>query len=182
MNGCLARLSRGSAPGATLRTGMERSEDKKAIYCLMVNEEVLYVGSTKHPRERFVSHGRGCMIGRDFSMVLLRWCPSDQAERIESQVIRAYWRRGMAELNLITPLSFREPLWVRIKPTAERKRGTSKSDSIRGALISYGGKSLTLSEWALALGIDKKTLEKRLERGWTVERALKTDVQRRSWQ
>lgn len=39
-------------------------------------------------------------------------------------------------------------------------------------IITHNGKSQTIKKWAEDIGIDRKTLEKRLTYGWTVERAL----------
>lgn len=38
--------------------------------------------------------------------------------------------------------------------------------------VSYGGRSLTIHEWAKLTGIPHNTLRVRLDRGWTVEQAL----------
>lgn len=42
----------------------------------------------------------------------------------------------------------------------------------RNHLITYQGQTLCLQEWSDRLGINKATLRKRLDRGWSVERAL----------
>lgn len=39
-------------------------------------------------------------------------------------------------------------------------------------IIEYGGKALTLSEWARFLGMKPHTLHQRFKYGWTVDRAL----------
>ncbi len=38
--------------------------------------------------------------------------------------------------------------------------------------ISFGGKAMTISEWATNIGINQKTIWKRITRGWPLERAL----------
>lgn len=44
--------------------------------------------------------------------------------------------------------------------------------------ITYQGKTLIASEWADEMGIPRQTLWARLRNGWTVERALTTNVRR----
>jgi len=44
-------------------------------------------------------------------------------------------------------------------------------------VIEYDGMSLCLQEWADRLGLNKRTLRERLERGWSVERALTEPLQ-----
>lgn len=43
-------------------------------------------------------------------------------------------------------------------------------------LLTFDGKTRTLSEWAALLGMDRKLLDLRLWRGWTPERAFTTPV------
>lgn len=44
-------------------------------------------------------------------------------------------------------------------------------------LISFGGKTMTLSMWAEEIGIPVKTLSRRIvDNGWSVERALTTPL------
>lgn len=44
-------------------------------------------------------------------------------------------------------------------------------------LLTYDGKTMTLSQWAKEIGMNRSTLSHRInERGWTVERALTTPV------
>lgn len=38
--------------------------------------------------------------------------------------------------------------------------------------ISYGGETLTISEWTSRLGLGKETIRERLKKGWTEEEAL----------
>ena len=38
--------------------------------------------------------------------------------------------------------------------------------------LTYNGETLTLSQWADRIGINRKTLQFRLRRGWSIERAL----------
>jgi tRNA A37 threonylcarbamoyladenosine dehydratase len=40
--------------------------------------------------------------------------------------------------------------------------------------ITYGDRSLTISEWAIALNMNERTLRDRFTTGWTVEQALST--------
>lgn len=45
--------------------------------------------------------------------------------------------------------------------------------------LTWHGETLTLTEWALGLGIPKTTLSARLTMGWTVERALSEPLHQR---
>jgi hypothetical protein len=51
-------------------------------------------------------------------------------------------------------------------PAVKRERNT------RGLKYEHDGKSLTAVDWARELGVSKNTLLSRLERGWSIERAL----------
>lgn len=42
--------------------------------------------------------------------------------------------------------------------------------------ITFGGKTMCLSAWAELLNINRHTLDQRLKKGWSVERALTTPV------
>lgn len=42
----------------------------------------------------------------------------------------------------------------------------------RNKILSFNGKSMTISDWAHELGLKARTLHARLSNGWTVERAL----------
>lgn len=46
-------------------------------------------------------------------------------------------------------------------------------------IITFGGESASITEWAEQLGISYVTLQKRLKRGWSAEDALLTPV--RAW-
>jgi hypothetical protein len=56
--------------------------------------------------------------------------------------------------------------WSTVKEQAQNRRTTR--------LIAFNGTTLCLNEWVLRTGIDKVTLSDRLNRGWSVERALTT--------
>ena len=45
--------------------------------------------------------------------------------------------------------------------------------------LEYEGEKHTISEWARIVGIKEKTLHCRIERGWSVERAIKTPAFRK---
>jgi hypothetical protein len=42
--------------------------------------------------------------------------------------------------------------------------------------ITYEGETLTLTQWALKMGLKQSTVRRRLERGWSVEKALCTSL------
>lgn len=47
--------------------------------------------------------------------------------------------------------------------------------------IAYNGRTLTLSEWARALGMKPKTLSRRIvDKGWSVERAFTTPLRKQA--
>ncbi|MND76611.1 hypothetical protein D3C80_682590 [compost metagenome] len=56
--------------------------------------------------------------------------------------------------------------WVTMSVQNNNKRSNS--------ILSFQGKSLTISEWAAATGIKDCTLSERLRRGWSVEKCLTT--------
>lgn len=47
-----------------------------------------------------------------------------------------------------------------------------KLAKMKTRILTVGGKSACLSEWAEATGIYKGTIRERLNRGWSVERSL----------
>lgn len=71
---------------------------------------------------------------------------------------------------------------------ARIKRGWTKEEAVTTPLqtigarkkdlkeYTYKGKTMILSEWSRELDIPESTLMRRLERGWSVERALRTPL------
>jgi len=59
-------------------------------------------------------------------------------------------------------------------------RWTTRKNNLRNRrvsrLITFKGQTLTLSEWAERLGINKTTLHNRLESGWPIDKALAQTV------
>ena len=49
----------------------------------------------------------------------------------------------------------------------------------RNRLITYNGKKQTLQQWADEIGIKRQTIEKRLERGWSIENSLNKGVMKK---
>lgn len=64
-----------------------------------------------------------------------------------------------------------EPGNVRWATTAEQNRNTGQN-----VLLTFGGKTQTMIDWAIELGMKYSTLQSRIWKGWTVERALTTPV------
>jgi hypothetical protein len=60
--------------------------------------------------------------------------------------------------------------WVTRKQQARNKRNNH--------LIFYGGKTQCISAWSEEMGISEDVLRNRFERGWLIERALITPVQK----
>jgi len=63
-----------------------------------------------------------------------------------------------------------EPEWLR------KKRLTEQNNEYK--FIKYKNKSKPLYKWANEIGINPTTLSCRLKRGWTVERAFETPIQK----
>lgn len=61
--------------------------------------------------------------------------------------------------------------WVSMKVQANNRR--------TNAQIEFNGKTQNIAKWAEELGINKRTLSNRFERGWTLQRALSTPVKKR---
>lgn len=50
------------------------------------------------------------------------------------------------------------------------------NNRITNRYLTYNGQTLTVAEWARLLNMDIRTLDRRLHRGWSTERALSTKV------
>lgn len=55
---------------------------------------------------------------------------------------------------------------------------TQQNNRTNNHLLTYAGKTQTMSQWASELGFTYKALEHRINRGWSVERALTTPLRR----
>jgi hypothetical protein len=53
------------------------------------------------------------------------------------------------------------------------------SNTRRSRFLRFKGLTLTMKQWSRKLGFGYVTLKNRLDRGWTVEEALTTPIQRR---
>jgi hypothetical protein len=51
---------------------------------------------------------------------------------------------------------------------------TQKRNSRRNRFIEFAGERLCITDWAARLGIDFDTLDRRIKRGWPIEKALTT--------
>lgn len=58
--------------------------------------------------------------------------------------------------------------WVSRKVQSNNKRNNR--------LITYNGRTMTLTQWANEVGIKPHTLRKRIEMGWSIEKALHQEV------
>lgn len=61
----------------------------------------------------------------------------------------------------------------------QRWTGQEDDHMRKGKSYEYDGQTHTLPEWAMITGISAKTLRARLYAGWTVEKALTTEIQRK---
>lgn len=50
------------------------------------------------------------------------------------------------------------------------------NNTCRNVFIEFNGKKMTISQWAHCLGIEVGTLNSRLRKGWSIEKALTTPV------
>lgn len=69
-----------------------------------------------------------------------------------------------------------EPSNIRWSTQTEQARNKRNS-----RYFTYGGKTQTATEWGEQFGLEYKTLLARLNRGWDMERALRTPVWRGRW-
>jgi len=92
------------------------------IYALIHNQTkvVLYVGQSLNPDRRHKVHKRKFGLADDeTSLVVLRWLDIGMAHFIESQIIRAYKRKGQCPLNLSlhpTPAKQEALIWRKNRP------------------------------------------------------------------
>ena len=59
---------------------------------------------------------------------------------------------------------------LRPAPRSVRSCGCSKRPSRHG--LTFAGRTESVSQWARLTGLDRKTIRRRLARGWSVERTL----------
>jgi hypothetical protein len=64
-----------------------------------------------------------------------------------------------------------EPGNVKWATHPEQMRNTS-----RNVFLTHNNKTMCVADWAIHLGISRKTLDKRLVMGWSIERALSSSV------
>lgn len=53
-------------------------------------------------------------------------------------------------------------------------RKEQANNTRRNVFLEYNGKRQTITQWAEELGINNRTLQNRIKRGWSIERALET--------
>lgn len=58
--------------------------------------------------------------------------------------------------------------WTTMKEQASNRRSNH--------LLTLNGETKTISEWSKVVGIERRTIQRRLKLGWTVEKALTTPV------
>ena len=62
------------------------------------------------------------------------------------------------------------------KWSTSKEQGNNRSTNI---LITHNGITLTRQQWCDKLGFDSHILKNRLKRGWTVERAFNTPIEKK---
>lgn len=80
--------------------------------------------------------------------------------------------RSLYSLRLIDGRGVYKPGNVRWVSAKERARNASFS-----RMLTFEGETFALSEWAERLGINRRTLRNRIERGWSIEAAFTTPIQ-----
>jgi hypothetical protein len=55
--------------------------------------------------------------------------------------------------------------------TSQREQSNNRSSNV---VVSHNNKDLTVAQWAQQTGLERKTLEWRIRKGWSPERALTT--------
>lgn len=58
-------------------------------------------------------------------------------------------------------------------------RKEQANNRVTNRLLTMNGETHTMTEWAEVTGISRETIQRRLQRGWTVEKALTVPVHRR---
>jgi len=66
------------------------------------------------------------------------------------------------------------------KKVAQKINRVYKTTRFRNRKYEYRGRSKTLREWSYECGINPKVLNMRIKRGWTLEKAIKTNVMSKS--
>ena len=51
---------------------------------------------------------------------------------------------------------------------------TQTSNKSSNRYITYNGKTQTIQQWSIDIGLNEQTLTNRINRGWSIERALTT--------
>ena len=51
---------------------------------------------------------------------------------------------------------------------------TQTSNKSSNRYITYNGKTQTIHQWSIDIGLNEQTLTNRINRGWSIERALTT--------
>jgi hypothetical protein len=85
------------------------------------------------------------------------------------------YRRGMA-IDRIDVNGDYEPGNCRWATTALQARNRRNN-----RMVTHDGRTLCLTDWAEEFGIPVDTVYRRMKRGWSVEKALFTPRQRRTW-
>lgn len=87
-------------------------------------------------------------------------------EKFEQWVKVSGFRKGMSleRKDVNADYSPMNCTWATAKEQANNRRNT--------VYLSYKGQRHTISEWADILGINRSTLNNRIYRGWSVEKAL----------
>lgn len=81
--------------------------------------------------------------------------------KVPLSLIRSRYYRDLSVGEILAPR----------KPRSEVMRATKSN-----VMLTHDGKTMCVTDWALHLGISRKTLDKRLLMGWTLERALSASV------
>ena len=107
-------------------------QDQIYIYAFCDENGVVYVGQTNDLEQRHFAHTRataGKYAG--FQFKTLRECDAKNACRLESQIIKAYWRKGQCKGNRTlpgyNPRKPRKRVWVRCVETGTIYRSVTEA-------------------------------------------------------
>jgi hypothetical protein len=106
----------------------------------------------------------------------------DRADIISA---RDYLTKPNRDFNLVCSLAGLDPTAVRDRllfPFKEHAPtyATTQTRGRPAMLHTFNGEALTVDQWAIKTGINMHTLHSRLEKGWTIDRALTTPARQRN--
>lgn len=99
-----------------------------------------------------------------------------QSHREESLARSKEWHNNNRE----KAREYNRNWWNSRKDIRNAQRREQSNASRRMIWLTHNGKTQTITQWANELGIKRGTLKSRIERGWSIERALTASVSERN--